>query len=118
MTKLYSNTLTRTTRPEPMLYADSARGVYIPQHFAQTIRQDAIRNVRPELLDVLAAGPDGPDYWEIWQDVVDNASVTDAGVCYFLHEDGDLWLIPDGMEWSDRDAWFIWPDDYAERDYD
>lgn len=114
MTKIYSNTLTRTTKPEPMLYADSARGQYIPQHFAQTIRPEAVSNIQQELLDVLAAGPDGPDgpdYWEVWQDVVDNAIVRDAGVNYRLHEDGDLWLVPDGMEWDDDTEWFIWPDE-------
>jgi hypothetical protein len=45
---------------------------------------------------------------------VDNATVTDAGICYRLHQDGDLWLVPDGMEWDDDNEWFIWPESEEE----
>jgi hypothetical protein len=28
-----------------------------------------------------------------------------------LHQDGDLWLIPVGMEWSDEQDAYVWPED-------
>jgi hypothetical protein len=31
-----------------------------------------------------------------------------AGNKYTLHQDGDLWFIPVGMEWDDVEGW-IWP---------
>jgi len=41
-----------------------------------------------------------------------SAIVTDNnGVKFTLHQDGDLWLIPQGMEWSDENETFQWPED-------
>jgi hypothetical protein len=106
-----------TRKPEPMLWLNDARGVYIPRDFANCFidRDKHVSGVRAELWTILEGGPDGPqgpDYWEVWQDVCDNATVTDEnGVKYSLHQDGDLWLIPEGMEWSDQNQFFIWPED-------
>ena len=65
---------------------------------------------------ILERGPDdettGDQYWDVWTWVCDNATVTDEhGTKYSLWQDGDCWLIPKGMEWSDKEGTYIWPDD-------
>lgn len=96
-----------------ILYADSVRGVYIPQHFAESIKRDKVSGIDMQDLDYLARGPndiaineqdDNPEphdsewYWEVWQDVLDNAVVDVDGKPYTLYQDGDLWLIePDAI---------------------
>ena len=51
----------------------------------------------------LAACQDGPDndwYWEAWDNILNNAEHTDSqGITWRLHQDGDLWEVPDGFEW-------------------
>jgi hypothetical protein len=77
------------------LFADSARGVYIPQCFATDVRRELVTGVSDEDYKVLEAGPDHEHYWEAWQDVLDNATIQDPklGECY-LHHDMDLWIVP------------------------
>jgi hypothetical protein len=110
-------------RPEIMLWLDDHRGQYIPRDFAQSFvdRASAVTGVSDDQWAILEAGPvggldsegDGSEYyWEVWQEVCDYAIVTDEhGNKYRIHQDGACWLIPDGMEWSDQDDWFRWPDD-------
>lgn len=96
-------------KPEMILFSDSARGSYIPQHFAESIRRDCV-NLTDEDYAVLM-NPDHECYWDTWADVCDNAVVTDDhGIKYRLWQDGDLWLIPEGMEWSEEEGEFAWPD--------
>lgn len=78
-----------------ILLMDSARGVYIPANFATEVERDAVSGVRPELLDRLARedGHKIDGYWDVWQEVLDNAIVTYKGWEYTLHQDGDLWLV-------------------------
>lgn len=78
------------TIKQSVLFADSARGIYIPQHFAESIDVEKWKYVTTEDLDILRAGPDHDDYWEAWDCVLNDAETTDGGV---LHQDGDLWLI-------------------------
>ncbi len=99
---------------EPMLWLDSNRGVYIPRDFANSFKDRAthVSGVDTDDWAILEAGPDHEAYWDVWTDVCDNATVTDEhGFVYRLYQDGDLWLIPDGMEWSDSEDWFAWPVD-------
>jgi hypothetical protein len=107
------------TKPEPILYASDARGIYIPQHFAQTIAQRALTGVSAEDYAVLEAGPDHEHYWDVWEDVLREAVVTDEGGQKFaLYQDGDLWLIPEGMEWNDNEEWFFWSDENPDGEHD
>ena len=99
-------------KPETMLYADSNHGQYIPQYFAQTIKRETLTGITPKALTVLENGPDEEWYWDEWEYVLDNATVTDEhGIKYSLWQDGDLWLIPEGMEWSDENECFQWPEE-------
>jgi hypothetical protein len=101
---------------QPWLYADGARGIYIPQYFATTIQRDAVSGVTTEDLDLLAGNPDQEWYWETWANVLDNAIVTDriTDTVYRLHQDGDLWLIPDDMVWDDNTGFYRNADEMAE----
>jgi hypothetical protein len=112
-------------RPDPVLYLDDHRGIYIPRDFARDTYRDCISGVKSEDLDYLAGeytptgdddpddrgGPDGEHYWDTWQTVLDNARVRGRTepTEYTLYQDGALWLIPVGMEWDDREDWYRWP---------
>ena len=82
--------------PENKLYADSARGIYIPQHFAESVNRSFVSGVDFADLDLLAQGPNSCEsYWDIWNDVEQNCILTDSsGQQWQLHQDGDLWLFP------------------------
>ena len=81
-----------------ILYADSSRGVYIPQYFAETIKRECVKGLTDlcwsDLRDANAI--DNGYYLETWERVLNNAIVTDpnTGIEYALYQDGDLWLVP------------------------
>jgi len=87
-------------------YADSARGVFIPQHFAESVNRYTICQWSNWIadLDILCQGPDSESYWDIWCSVLDNLTLTDpdTGVTYRLHQDGDLWLVPE--DWQPEES--------------
>jgi hypothetical protein len=99
------------------LWLSDRRGVYIPRDFANSFadRAKVVSGVDVEDWLILEAGPDHEHYWEAWDDVLDNAVVTDDdGTRYTLYQEGDLWLIPEGMEWSDDEQGFVWPSEDEE----
>lgn len=98
------------------LFLDSARGQYIPRDFARTVKRDAVSGIDLKDLDYLAHGPGGcldesetlqdgetergEFYWDTWQTVLDNCTLTDdKGNRFTLYQDGDLWLVPADWEW-------------------
>lgn len=104
------------TKPDMMLWLSDARGVFIPRDFAASFadRAKAVSGVSDEDWQTLEAGPDEEWYWEAWENVLRDAVVTDEhGVKYRVHQDGDCWLIPEGMEYNDHTDTFEWPDDVA-----
>ena len=76
-----------------ILFADSNRGQYIPQHFAESIDRSKVKYVSDDDWQILEAGPDHNDYWECWDDVTRDAEVIDGGYTYTIHNDGDLFLV-------------------------
>ena len=101
-------------KPEPLLWLNDARGIYLPRDFAQSfgddLRMKAVANVSDEDWAILEAGPDHENYWDTWCEVEQKARVTmPDGIEYGVYQDGDCWLIPVGMEWSDDTDWFVWP---------
>jgi hypothetical protein len=97
-------------RPEPILLLNDARGIYIPRDFTSHVGRDNVTGVSDEDWATLAAGPDSEHYWETWDDVLSGAVVTSTThVKYRLNQDGDLWLIPVGMEWDDEADGWRWP---------
>lgn len=64
-------TLKFQTRPESIqIYADSERGIYIPQHFAQSAAEEW--SISDQDRQVLLSGPENEHYWEVWDEVLDN----------------------------------------------
>ena len=111
-------------RPDMMLWLSDARGVYIPRDFAQSFvdRAKHVKGVSDEDWTILERGPYYEDehgalvcnefYWDTWSDVEQYAIVTDEhGRKYRLYQDGDLWLIPEGMEYNEETDSFDWPDE-------
>lgn len=84
-------------------FLDSARGVYIPQNFAEAIDVKDWTGIKAEDLDVLCAGPDHEFYWDVWTDVLDNAETRDGRV---LYQDGDLWIVALDKAVEDLNAYF------------
>ena len=105
------------TKPEMKLWLSDTRGRYIPRDFARSFsdRANSVHGVSDAEWKVLEDGPDVEDddvseYWEVWDDVLRDAVVSILGEGTFtLHQDGDLWLVPDGMEWDDAFDTFVWP---------
>ena len=84
------------------LYADSNRGVYIPQYFAESCTREYVTCVSQEDWKTLEAGPESEWYWESWDVVLDNAVLTDKqGKQWVLYQDGDLWVVP--KDWQPTD---------------
>jgi hypothetical protein len=108
------------SKPDKLLWLNDARGVYIPRDFATSFvnRAKNVTGVSDENWAILEAGPhDNEHYWDTWDDVLNNAVVVSEGatiVKYRLHQEGDLWLIPEGMEWDDTIEGFRWPDEDEE----
>lgn len=83
------------------LYADSARGIYIPQHFAQSMRGEWV-GFDNETVNALHAGPEYPEYWDAWSDVLDNAEYKQGGHVWRLWQDGDLFVVCDELMTDDE----------------
>jgi len=106
---------------EMLLWLSDARGIYIPRDFATSFvdRAKAVSGVSEEDWAILEAGPDHELYWDNWTDVCEYATATDEnGIEYFVYQDGDCWLIPKGMEWSDSGDCWQWPSDEEEEECD
>jgi hypothetical protein len=71
-------------------YADSALGIYIPQHFAESYNSEQWCYIDKADIAILLIGPEHEQYWDTWQDVLDIAETVCGGV---LHQDGDLWIV-------------------------
>jgi hypothetical protein len=99
-----------TTRPEPILILSDAHGINLPRVFTTNVARERVENVSDEDWAILQAGPDHSEYWDAWQEVCDNAALTDDnGNKFFLCQDGDLWLIPQGMTWDEEADTWRWP---------
>lgn len=101
-----------TAKPDTILLLSDARGIYIPRDFANEVKPECLSGVTEEDIATLKAGPDHEWYWEAWQSVCDSARVTDptTGTVYTVYQDGDCWLIPEGMEWDERNECYAWPE--------
>lgn len=90
------------------LLIDSARGIYIPQHFVSDvsgfdITRWGLPTDNPNVQSVMD-GPDNEWYWEAWHLIEGQAEYTDEhGHKWSLYLNGDLWAIRDDMtgdEWE------------------
>ena len=101
-------------KPDVKLWLDANRGIYIPQHFAQSFANpDAcVTGLCATDWAALLHGPDHEWYWEAWQNVLNNAIVTDEhGVRHSVYQDGDCWLVPVGMIQETEEGAWSWPEE-------
>lgn len=85
------------------IFADSSRGQYIPQHFAEVVLMRCLTGVSAAALETLKAGPDAESYWDAWASVLDSARLTDdSGHVWILYQDGDLFLVRDDCPEQER----------------
>lgn len=77
--------------PAIALLLDSARGVYIPQNFAEFDTDKW--HVSASDKACLQAGPEHEFYWETWDTVLSNAHYEHNGNTWRLYQDGDLWAL-------------------------
>lgn len=104
-------------KPDLILFCSDSSGIYIPRRFAREINRDCpecVTGVSPEEFAILEAGPENEQYWDCWNDVLNNAKVNDGNTTYSLYQDGDLWLVPEGMEWNEETEGFSWPADESD----
>lgn len=87
---------------EIILAVDSHYGIYAPQlFFAQYARYfDTAPQQWEELKD-----PNHPEYWEAWDELLSDATLTIEGNQYRVEQNGDIWLIPADMELPED--WYI-----------
>lgn len=78
------------------LLVDSLRGVYCPQIVGQHLADSGVKTegITAEDLQVLQDGPEHKDYWEVWEDVLDNCIIHAEGERFFLVHDEDVFLVP------------------------
>lgn len=74
------------------LLCDSHHGVYIPQIMIHRLKDNGWSNIPINAVEVLSS-PDNEDYWETWEEVLQNAEWHDSSTSqvFKLHQDGDLW---------------------------
>ena len=80
-----------------MLIVDGHHGIYTPQVFAEVVDRGLLRLSPPgDQLDLLLAGPEVEDYWDVWTEVLDGASYVhpELGLHTVEQIDGDVWLVP------------------------
>lgn len=89
-----------TTKLEMKCLVGSGAGIYVPMCFASNYEMKAW-GVSEENQEILK-NPDHDLYWDTWDDVLNLASFTDdKGQKWSLHQDEDLFAVPDGYEWPE-----------------
>lgn len=85
-----------------ILLIDGHHGVYVPQIFAEILRNGW--GIPQEVLDTLKAGPYSPGYWDAWVEVLDNAWYEAEGHTWTLYQspEGDLFSVRDDWEGPDH----------------
>ena len=100
-----------TIAKKAVLLIDSHHGIYIPQIFAEMYESSPNVNwddISKDDIKILK-DPDHEWYWEVWDSVLNNVTITDDnGVVHTLHNNEDLWAIPEG-EYTEEEfeEWFI-----------
>lgn len=85
-----------------LLFLSDVHGIYIPQHFAQSVDFANVENVSEHDWAEIAAGPACKWYWEAWTAICDRAVVVNPKTRkrFTIHQDSDCWLIPEGAVWE------------------
>ena len=73
---------------------DCNKGVYIPKVFVQRWGNVCISGITQKEIDILLDGPDNNEYWDCWDDVVDNIRFLFDGQLCSIFQDDDLFAVP------------------------
>lgn len=80
-------------------------GIYIPQIFCSCYKPQ-LDTIPTDTLAVCLAGPNHPEYWEAWEEVLELAIITlDDDKEYTIYQDGNLWAIPADYDGDFDDLW-------------
>ena len=91
------------------LVIDGSAGIYSPKYFAELFG-DQVKNVKPEDLETLLAGPEDEWYWEAWQNFQMYGKIEFRDEDWSIYQyEGDIWLAHPDHEWED-DWWTVRPD--------
>jgi hypothetical protein len=87
--------------PEPECLIEDRHGRYIPQLFTEAYGQHLTPETASKLkeeLEICRKGPDEGFYWECWEEIENYSELEIDGQGYILHQDQDLWAIPQGFD--------------------
>ena len=82
------------------LLLDEHHGIYLPQEFAKRINRKKWKGISKEEYKILLAGPNHPDYWLAWDDVLANAEYRDSAGKWYLYQDGPLFLVHEDFDFE------------------
>jgi hypothetical protein len=94
-----------------VLFARDSRGIYIPQHFAESYNSEQWSPIDSDDLAILIHGPEHDQYWDTWDDVINDAETICGGS---LYQDGDLWVVWPQLAIDAIDAYCAAQLEYAE----
>jgi hypothetical protein len=80
--------------PEMFCLIDGNKGIYIPKVFAQRWGNSCVKGINQEDIDTLCAGPDHHQYWDVWDECIDQIEFLFEGALHTLFERGDLFAVP------------------------
>lgn len=90
-----------------ILIADENCGIYCAQQFAQSIDFERVSGIADLDWQILLAGPNGPDYqdyFDIWDDQIEEITVDVDGRIYGVYNNVGIWLYPldqqDSIDWE------------------
>lgn len=73
---------------------DGNKGIYIPKVFARRWGNACVSGIIQSEIDILLDGPDNDQYWDVWDDVVNDITFLFDGEYHTLYQDGDLFAVP------------------------
>lgn len=96
--------MTTTKVHDPFLVISDRNGIYIPQMYCNHIDEKIAKEMCVHMEDVLIcqSGPDHEFYWEAWDSIISCAQWISDGVKWTLHQDGDLWEVPEGFSFDEE----------------
>lgn len=96
--------MTTTKVHDPILAVSDTNGIYIPQMYCNHIDEQIAEEMHISFKDVQICqeGPDHEWYWESWDLIISCAQWISDGVKWGLHQDGDLWEVPEGFSFDEE----------------
>jgi hypothetical protein len=91
---------------EPELLIDSASGIYIPQEFAKTYNvPENFQNYEEIKKDIeflsKKNSQKSSEYYEIWDNILNKAKMTNGKINGYLYHCCDLWFVPENYDNED-----------------